>query len=109
MKSILLSKNILCHSSALISFGASNSLTCLVVFILNLAKVLNIFEPIFVLYNSSVLEVSDVIGTYVYRIGIINQDYGMSTAAGLFKSVVSLVLVIAANKFSKKINGEGIL
>lgn len=83
--------------------------TILIVFILNLAKVLNVFEPVLVLYNSSVLEVSDVIGTYVYRMGIINQDYGMSTAAGLFKSVVSLVLVTFANKFSKRINGEGIL
>lgn len=83
--------------------------TILVVFILNLAKVLNIFEPIFVLYNSSVLDVSDVIGTYVYRMGIINQDYGMSTAAGLFKSVISLILIIMSNKISKKIKGEGIL
>lgn len=83
--------------------------TILVVFVLNLAKVLNIFEPIFVLYNSSVLSVSDVIGTYVYRMGIINQDYGMSTAAGLFKSVVSLVLVSMSNRFSKKVKGEGII
>jgi len=83
--------------------------TILVVFVLNLAKVLNIFEPIFVLYNSSVLSVSDVIGTYVYRMGIINQDYGMSTAAGLFKSVVSLVLVSMSNRISKKVKGEGII
>jgi len=83
--------------------------TILVVFVLNLAKVLNIFEPVLVLYNSSVYDVSDVIGTYVYRMGILNQDYGVSTAAGLFKSVVSLILVTASDKFSKKVNGEGIL
>lgn len=83
--------------------------TILIVFVLNLAKILNIFEPVLVLYNSSVLSVSDVLGTYVYRMGILNQDYGMSTAAGLFKSVVSLVLVTAANRFSKRVNGEGIL
>lgn len=83
--------------------------TILVVFILNLAKILNIFEPVLVMYNSSVLDVSDVIGTYVYRLGILNQDYGLSTAAGLFKSVVSLILVIIANRFSRRINGEGIL
>jgi putative aldouronate transport system permease protein len=83
--------------------------TILVVFILNLARILNIFESVFVLYNSSVLSISDVLGTYVYRIGILNQNYGMSTAAGLFRSVVSLILVIAANKYSKKVRGEGIL
>lgn len=83
--------------------------TILVVFILNLAKVLNLFDSVWVLQNSMVLSVSDVIGTYVYRLGITSADYGLSTAAGLFKSVVSVVLVTLANKLSKKVNGEGIL
>ncbi len=83
--------------------------TILTVFILNLAKVLNLFDSVWVLQNSMVLSVSDVIGTYVYRMGITSADYGMSTAAGLFKSVVSVLLVTIANKISKKIKGEGIL
>lgn len=83
--------------------------TILIVFILNLAKVLNVFEPVWVLQNSMVLDTSDVIGTYVYRIGVENSDYGLSTAAGLFKSIISLVLVLVTNKISKKINGEGLL
>lgn len=83
--------------------------TILVVFILNLAKVLNVFESVWVLQNAMVINVSDVIGTYVYRIGIENSDYGLSTAAGVFKSLISLVLITITNKVSKKINGEGIL
>lgn len=83
--------------------------TILVVFILNLAKVLGLFDSVWVLQNDMVINVSDVIGTYVYRIGITNADYGLSTAAGLFKSIISVVLVTAANKMSKKIKGEGIL
>ena len=83
--------------------------TILVVFIMDLAKVLNIFEPVWVLQNAAVLSVSDVIGTYVYRIGITNAQYGMSTAAGLFRSVISVVLVTLANRASRKIRGEGIL
>ncbi len=83
--------------------------TILVVFIMDLAKILNIFDPVWVLQNSAVLETSDVIATYVYRFGITNAQYGISTAAGLFKSVISVVLVIIANKMSKKIRGEGIL
>lgn len=83
--------------------------TILVVFILNLAKVLNLFDSVWVLQNSMVLSVSDVIETYVYRLGITSADYGLSTAAGLFKSIVSVILVTVANKASKKINGEGIL
>ena len=83
--------------------------TVLVVFILNLAKVLNLFEPVWVLQNAMVMGVSDVIGTFVYRLGITGADYGLSTAAGLFKSVISVILVTVANRASKKINGEGIL
>lgn len=83
--------------------------TILVVFIMDLAKILNIFEPVWVLQNAAVLSTSDVIGTYVYRLGITNAQYGVSTAAGLFKSVISVVLVCAANSISKKIKGEGIL
>ena len=83
--------------------------TILVVFIMDIAKILNIFEPVWVLQNDAVLPVSDVIGTYVYRIGITNAQYGVSAAAGLFKSVISVVLVVTANRISKKIKGEGIL
>lgn len=83
--------------------------TILVVFIMDLAKILNIFEPVWVLQNSAVLGTSDVIGTYVYRIGITNAQYGLSSAAGLFKSVISVTLVTLANRASRKIRGEGIL
>ena len=68
--------------------------TILIVFILNLAKIMNIFESVFVLYNSLVYDVSDVIQTYVYRVGIVGNDYGYSTAIGLFKSVISLILTL---------------
>ncbi len=83
--------------------------TILVVFILNLAKVLNLFEPVWVLQNSMVLSVSDVLETYVYRMGITSADYGLSTAAGLFKSVISVILVLITNKASKIINGEEVI
>lgn len=83
--------------------------TILVVLIMDIAKILNIFEPVWVLQNDAVLAVSDVIGTYVYRIGITNAQYGVSAAAGLFRSVISVVLVSIVNKASRKIKGEGIL
>lgn len=83
--------------------------TILIVFILNLAKIMNIFESVFVLYNSLVYDVSDVIQTYVYRVGIVGNDYGYSTAIGLFKSVISLILVTASDIISKKVRGEGIV
>lgn len=85
------------------------SITILTVFILNLAKVLNLFDSVFVLQNDSVIKSSDVIGTYVYRMGIVSANYGVSTASGLFKSVISVILITIANKLNKKIKGEGIL
>lgn len=83
--------------------------TIVVVFILNFAKILNLFEPVWVLQNSMVIGVSDVIETYVYRMGIEGAQYGISTAAGLFKSVVSVAFVVLGNNLSKKITGEGVI
>ena len=85
--------------------------TIIIVLILNLAKVLNICEPVFVLYNSRVLEVSDVVSTYVYRKTFLTAvpDYGYTTAVGLFKSLVGCVLMLGSNIASKKVRGRGIL
>lgn len=83
--------------------------TIIVLFLLRLGHVLDVgFEQIFVLYNSLVYEVSDVIETYVYRIGLGQSQFSYSTAVGLFKSVISLILVIAVNKAVKKMGQEGI-
>jgi putative aldouronate transport system permease protein len=83
--------------------------TILVVFILDLAKVLNLFDSAFNLMNPMVYNVSDTIQTYTYRVMSQQADYGYSTAVGLFKSVVALVLVLIANQLSKKIKGSSIL
>lgn len=83
--------------------------TIVVVFILNLAKILNLFEPVWVLQNSMVIGVSDVLETYVYRMGIEGAQYGISTAAGLFKSFISIAFVLLGNKLSKKITGEEVI
>ena len=51
---------------------------------------------------------SEVISTFVYKVGITNADYGFSTAAGLFQSVVSLVLLVSVNKISKKVTDNSL-
>ncbi len=85
--------------------------TILTVIILNLAKVMNMFESVFVLYNASVYTVSDVISTYIYRqtFGTAVANYGYSTAVGLFKSLVGCFLVLVCNWLSKKVRGRGIV
>ncbi len=64
---------------------------------LNLGHVLNAgFDQIYNLYNTQVYRSGDIIDTYVYRIGLQQAQYGLATAVGVFKSVVSLILIIAS-------------
>lgn len=83
--------------------------TILTVLILDMAKVLDIFQSVMVMQNPLVYNVSDVIGTYTYRVGLIQGDYDYAAAVGLFKSVISLILVMMANWMSKRVKGESIL
>lgn len=77
--------------------------------ILSVSGVLNGgFDQIFNLYSAPVYDVADIIDTYVYRIGIDAGKVEFGTALGLFKSVVSLILVLLANKIAKLFGGEGI-
>ncbi len=80
-----------------------------ILFLLRLGHVLDVgFEQIFVLYNPLVYEVADVIETYVYRVGIQQAKFSFTTAVGLFKAVIGLILVILANKGAKKLGQEGL-
>lgn len=64
---------------------------------LAMGNVLNAgFDQVFNMYNQLVIETGDIIDTYVYRLGLVNLQYSMSTAAGLFKSVVSFILVVTS-------------
>lgn len=85
--------------------------TIITVFILNLAKVMNLFESVFVTSNDAVLAVSQVLQTYVYNktFGASMSDYGYSTAVGLFKSFIGMLLVLSCNYASKKVRGRGIV
>lgn len=84
--------------------------TIITVFILNLAKVMNLFESVFVLMNDAVIEVSNVIQTYIYTQSFTGvPNYGYTTAVGLFRSLVSCALVLGCNWASKKVRGRGIV
>ncbi|MDF2652980.1 MAG: protein lplB, partial [Paenibacillus sp.] len=81
----------------------------LLMFILRLGNILEAgTEQILVMYNPGVYNVADVIGTYVYRIGLGNQDYSFSTAVGLFDSVIAFFLILSGNALSRKYLQRGI-
>ena len=66
------------------------------------------FDQIFNLYNEAVYSVGDVLGTYIYRVGLIEMKYSFSAAVGLFRNVISFTLVFLANFTAKRINEYGI-
>lgn len=76
---------------------------------LNLGNILNAgFDQIFNLYNPIVYETADIIDTYVYRIGMVERQYSIGAAVGLFKSVISFILILGANKCARKMTGSSI-
>lgn len=75
----------------------------IVVGTLSLGNILNAgFDQIFNLYNSMVMNKGDIIDTFVYRTAILEGNFGFATAVGLFKSVVSMVLIITAYRLAYK-------
>lgn len=83
--------------------------TVIIMLILNCNNILNAgFDQIFMLYSAPVYDVADIIDTYVYRIGIKQTNYSFSTAAGMFKSVITLILIVSVNFAAKKSGNEGI-
>lgn len=76
--------------------------TIMILFILNCGSIMEIgFEKIYLMQNSANLPTSDVISTYVYRVGIQGAQYSFSAAAGLFNSVINFALLTLANQLGK--------
>ena len=79
-------------------------------FILQAGNIMSIgFEKAYALQTDMNIPASEILSTYVYKIGLLNGDYGYSTAVGLFNSVINVILLIAVNWVVKKLNeGEGL-
>jgi putative aldouronate transport system permease protein len=81
----------------------------IILLILRIGHIMDVgFEQVFLMMNGAVSEIADVFDTYVYRLGIKQGQFSYSTAVGLFKSIVGLLLVIGANKLAKKFGEEGV-
>ncbi|NSW90750.1 MAG: sugar ABC transporter permease [Firmicutes bacterium] len=79
--------------------------TIVVLLILRVGALLEAgFEQIFAIYNPLVYEVSEIIDTYVYKVGVVQHDFSLATAAGVFKSFVGLIMVLLTNAIAKKID-----
>lgn len=79
--------------------------TIITMLILRMGSILSVgYEKIILLYNDATLEVADVISSYVYRKGILEQSWSFSTAVNLFNSVVNFAFLLITNKISSKVN-----
>ena len=83
--------------------------TIVMLLILQMGSLMSVgFEKVFLLQNTLNKQAASVISTYVYEVGLINSDYGYSTAIGLFNSVINMMLIVAANQICKKFTEESL-
>lgn len=77
--------------------------TIIIMFILRMGSLLNVgYEKIILLYNPLIYETSDIISSYVYRVGLGQQSWSYSSAVGLLNSVVNFMIIVLANRISAK-------
>ncbi len=79
-------------------------------FILSAGNIMSVgFEKAYALQTGMNLPTSEIISTYVYKIGLLNGDYGYSTAVGIFNSIINVILLLVVNGIVSKLNdGEGL-
>ena len=81
----------------------------LVVFVLSLAKVFNVFEQVFTMYNPVVADVSETLDTYIYQVGLKQGNIALGTTVGLFKNVITLSLVLLTNHLVKRYQDNSVI
>lgn len=80
--------------------------TMIVLLIMSLGNIINVgYEKVLLMQNSLNTTTSEILSTYIYKVGLLNSDYGFATAVGLFNSMISMVLLLIANRVSKKVAG----
>jgi ABC-type polysaccharide transport system permease subunit len=83
--------------------------TAVIILVLGVGNIMSIgFEKAFLLQNPLNLAQSEIIATYVYKTGLLNADFSMATAVGLFNSVINLFLLLGVNFAAKRITGNGL-
>jgi putative aldouronate transport system permease protein len=66
------------------------------------------FEKVYLMQNNLNSSASEVIATYVYKVGLVRREYSFSAAVGLFNSGVNFVLLFLANQISRKLSGNSL-
>ncbi len=83
--------------------------TVMIILVMNFGSIMGLgFEKAYLMQNSQNISSSEIIATYVYKMGLLNAQYGFSTAVGLFNAVINCTLLVLVNKVSKKISDIGL-
>jgi putative aldouronate transport system permease protein len=83
--------------------------TAVIILVLGVGNIMAIgFEKAFLLQNPLNLSQSEIIATYVYKTGLLNADFSLATAVGLFNSVINLLLLLFVNVIAKRVTGNGL-
>ena len=83
--------------------------TMSILLIMNFGKVMSVgYEKVYLMQNDLNQATSEIISTYVYKMGVLNQQFSYSTAIGLFNNVVNFLLVVIMNRVVKKLSGSGL-
>jgi putative aldouronate transport system permease protein len=83
--------------------------TAVIILVLAVGNIMAIgFEKAFLFQNPLNLSQSEIIATYVYKTGLLNADFSMATAVGLFNSVINLALLLVVNVIAKRVTGNGL-
>ncbi|MFK7691484.1 ABC transporter permease [Paenibacillus sp. HJGM_3] len=80
-----------------------------ILLILNLGNIMKLgFEKIYLMQNSLNISTSEVISTYVYKVGLLNSSFSFSAAIGFFNSVVNLILLVSVNYLARKLSNTSL-
>lgn len=83
--------------------------TIVILLVMNCGSVLSVgYEKVYLMQNNLNIGKSEVISTYVYKMGLQQMRYSYSTAIGLFNNVINFTLLVTVNKISKKLSGTGL-
>jgi putative aldouronate transport system permease protein len=84
--------------------------TAIIMFILRMGSVMGVgFEKVYLLQNTLNSGTSEIISTYVYKMGLVSSQYSLSAAIGLFNNIINLCLLLGVNWISKKISDTSLM
>ncbi len=79
--------------------------TAVILLIMNVGRIMDVgFQKAYLLQNSLNVEASEIIATYIYKIGLLQSQYSYSTAIGLFNTIINIILLVSVNKIAKKVS-----